>query len=77
MEMHGLSVEKKVMKKKYSPSEIAAKVLGYMKSIAESKLNQSVSKCVVTVPAHFNDAQRQATKDAGKIAGLEVLRVYK
>ncbi|NHO32364.1 molecular chaperone DnaK [Acetobacter fallax] len=61
--------------KKYSPSQIAAFVLGKMKETAESYLGEKVTQAVVTVPAYFNDAQRQATKDAGKIAGLDVLRI--
>ncbi|MDX1917218.1 MAG: molecular chaperone DnaK [Rickettsiaceae bacterium] len=61
--------------KKYSPSQIAAFVLQKMKDTAESFLGQPVTQAVITVPAYFNDAQRQATKDAGKIAGLEVLRI--
>ena len=61
--------------KKYSPSQISAFVLQKMKETAEKYLVQEVSKAVITVPAYFNDAQRQATKDAGKIAGLEVLRI--
>ena len=60
---------------KYSPSQIAALVLQKMKETAEKYLGQEVTKAVITVPAYFNDAQRQATKDAGKIAGLEVLRI--
>ena len=59
----------------YSPSQISAFVLQKMKETAESWLGEKVSKAVITVPAYFNDAQRQATKDAGKIAGLEVLRI--
>ena len=64
-----------VDKQKYSPSQISAFILQKMKETAESYLGQDVSQAVITVPAYFNDAQRQATKDAGKIAGLEVLRI--
>ncbi|WP_120633070.1 molecular chaperone DnaK [Ruegeria sp. EL01] len=60
---------------KYSPSQISAFTLGKMKETAESYLGEDVTQAVITVPAYFNDAQRQATKDAGKIAGLEVLRI--
>jgi len=60
---------------KYSPSQIGSMVLGKMKETAEGFLGRDVSKAVVTVPAYFNDSQRQATKDAGKIAGLDVLRI--
>lgn len=60
---------------KYSPAQISAVILGKMKETAESYLGEEVTQAVITVPAYFNDAQRQATKDAGKIAGLEVLRI--
>lgn len=61
--------------KPYSPSQISAFILQKMKETAEANLGESVTQAVITVPAYFNDAQRQATKDAGKIAGLEVLRI--
>ncbi len=61
--------------KEYSPPEISARILQKLKSAAEEYLGQKVEKAVITVPAYFNDAQRQATKDAGKIAGLEVMRI--
>ncbi|MHB0950088.1 MAG: molecular chaperone DnaK [Gemmatimonadaceae bacterium] len=64
-----------VQGKRYSPPEISAMILQKMRQTAEDYLGQSVSKAVITVPAYFNDAQRQATKDAGKIAGLDVLRI--
>ena len=60
---------------KYSPSQVSAMILQKMKETAESYLGESVTQAVITVPAYFNDSQRQATKDAGKIAGLEVLRI--
>ena len=60
---------------KYSPSQIGSMVLGKMKETAEGFLGRDVTKAVITVPAYFSDSQRQATKDAGKIAGLEVLRI--
>lgn len=62
-------------KKDYTPQEISAKILAYMKKYAEENLGQKVQKAVITVPAYFNDAQRQATKDAGQIAGLDVVRI--
>src|SRR4029079_3813194 len=61
--------------KQYSPSQISAFILQKMKETAEAHLGQKVEQAVITVPAYFNDAQLQATKDAGKIAGLEVLRI--
>ena len=61
--------------KQYSPSQVGAFVLQKMKETAESYLGHGITQAVVTVPAYFNDAQRQATKDAGKIAGLDVLRI--
>ncbi|RHZ37371.1 molecular chaperone DnaK [endosymbiont GvMRE of Glomus versiforme] len=65
----------KVGKKEYSPQQISAFILQKMKKIAESHLGKEVKKAVITVPAYFNDAQRNATKDAGKVAGLEVMRI--
>ncbi len=61
--------------KDFTPQEISAKILAYMKRYAEENIGQKISKAVITVPAYFNDAQRQATKDAGQIAGLEVVRI--
>ncbi|HZJ89983.1 MAG TPA: molecular chaperone DnaK [Bacilli bacterium] len=63
------------LKKDFTPEEISARILGYMKDYAEKNLGQTISKAVITVPAYFNDAQRQATKVAGEIAGLEVTRI--
>ena len=65
----------KARDKMYSPSQISGFILGKMKETAENSLGEDVTQAVITVPAYFNDAQRQATKDAGKIAGLEVLRI--
>lgn len=62
-------------KQSYTPEEISAKILAYIKKYAEEKIGQTITKAVITVPAYFNDAQRQATKNAGKIAGLEVERI--
>ncbi len=59
-----------------TPEEVSSKILSYMKEVAELYLNEPIKKAVITVPAHFNDAQRQATKDAGIIAGLDVVRVF-
>ncbi|MGY8753955.1 MAG: Hsp70 family protein, partial [Phycisphaerales bacterium] len=64
-----------VRDKEYTPSEIAAMILGELKKVAEDYLGETVDRAVITVPAYFNDAQRQATKDAGEIAGLTVERI--
>ena len=64
-----------VRDKSYTPPEISSYVLGYLKECAEDYLGTEVTEAVITVPAYFNDSQRQATKDAGKIAGLEVKRI--
>jgi molecular chaperone DnaK len=72
---NGSSVKVKMAGKEYSPEEVSAMILGKLKSDAESFLGDTVSEAVITVPAYFDDSQRQATKDAGKIAGLEVKRI--
>jgi len=71
---HG-EVDFEIRGKKVTPPEVAAKVLGKLKKAAEDHLGEKVTEAVITVPAYFNDAQRQATKDAGQIAGLEVMRI--
>ncbi len=71
----GTAEKVKVEEKEYTPQEVSAMILQYLKGYAEDYLGEKVTKAVITVPAYFNDAQRQATKDAGKIAGLEVERI--
>jgi molecular chaperone DnaK len=71
----GTSHKVEIEGKEYTPQEVSAMILQYMKSFAEDYLGEPVTKAVITVPAYFNDAERQATKDAGKIAGLEVERI--
>ncbi|MBI3989594.1 MAG: Hsp70 family protein, partial [candidate division NC10 bacterium] len=68
-------VELPSVNKQFSPPEISAKILQKLKTDAEAYLGEKITQAVITVPAYFNDSQRQATKDAGKIAGLEVLRI--
>jgi molecular chaperone DnaK len=70
-----VEVEVAGVRKTFSPPEISAMILGKLKSDAEAKLGETITQAVITVPAYFNDSQRNATKDAGKIAGLEVLRI--
>src|SRR4029453_4560078 len=71
----GNDVRVKAMDKEYAPPEISAMILQKLKQAAEEYLGQPVTSAVITVPAYFNDAQRQATKDAGQIAGLDVKRI--
>lgn len=71
----GTSEKLDINNKKYTPEQISAEILRYMKKYAEDKVGEKITKAVITVPAYFNDAQRKATKDAGKIAGLDVERI--
>ena len=71
----GTSEKVTINDKQYTPEEISAKILGYIKNFAEQKVGQPIKQAVITVPAYFNDAERNATKNAGKIAGLDVLRI--
>jgi len=71
----GQGVKVKMQDKEYTPQEISAMILSKLKADAEAKLGEKITEAIITVPAYFNDAQRQATKDAGKIAGLEVKRI--
>src|SRR5712692_4069361 len=70
-----VEVEVEGKAKQYSPAEVSGMILGKLKSDAEMRLGEKITQAVITVPAYFNDSQRQATKDAGRIAGLEVLRI--
>jgi len=70
-----IEVDVKGEKKTYSPEEISSFILAKLKADAEAKLGEKITQAVITVPAYFNDSQRHATKDAGRIAGLEVLRI--
>jgi len=70
-----VEVEEGGQTKQYSPPEVSAMILAKLKADAEMRLGEKITQAVITVPAYFNDSQRQATKDAGRIAGLEVLRI--
>src|SRR5581483_9104718 len=70
-----VEVEVEGRRRTFSPPEISAMILGKLKADAETRLGEKITQAVITVPAYFNDSQRQATKDAGRIAGLEVLRI--